>query len=266
MLKYGTMTLTVETVTPAIAKKWLEQNLGNRRLRESTVDQYARDMKADNWERKPVALCFDEAGKVGNGQHTLHAIVKSGKTQDLLVARNVTRKAIAVMDRGLARTLNDVARFLGEDIESRRASVARILKWGPRQQVAKSFDELLEAYQEHCDVIDLICPHAANKAAGMNASMLAVCAKAAYTRDRAKILRFLQVMRTGMVDGEHESAAIRLRDFCRSLRGANTSASREETYNKTMSALWHFLEGKPMTKLYGTPTDLFPVNALPLAA
>lgn len=53
MLKYGQMTLTAEMVTPAIAKKWLEQNAGNRRLREPTVEQYARDMMADNWERKP---------------------------------------------------------------------------------------------------------------------------------------------------------------------------------------------------------------------
>lgn len=265
MLKYGQMTLTVEMVTPAIAKKWLEQNTGNRRLREPTVDQYARDMKADNWERKPVAVCFDDTGKLGNGQHTLNAIAKSGKPQELLVARNVPRKAIAMMDRGLVRTLNDVANFLGAEVESRAAGVARTLKWGPRDHGAKSFDELLEAYQDHAEVIDLVCA-AAPKTAGMNAAMLAVCAKAAYTRDRAKIQRFLQVLRTGMVDGEHESAAIRLRDFGRSLRGANSQALREETYNKTMSALSHFLDGKPMTKLYGTPTDLFPMKALRAAA
>ena len=265
MLKYGQMTLTVEMVTPAIAKKWLDQNTGNRRLRDTAVDQYARDMTADNWERKPVAVCFDDTGKLGNGQHTLNAIVKSGKAQELLVARNVPRKAIAMMDRGLVRTLNDVANFLGAEIESRRAGVARILKWGPRDQGAKSFDELLEAYQDHAEVIDLVCA-VAPKTAGMNAAMLAVCAKAAYTRDHAKIQRFLQVLRTGMVDGEHESAAIRLRDFGRSLRGANSQALREETYNKTMSALSHFLDGKPMTKLYGTPADLFPTKALRAAA
>jgi len=101
----------------------------------------------------------------------------------------------------------------------------------------------------------------APKIVGMNAPMLAVCAKASYTQDRAKINRFLQVMRTGIVEGDHESAAIRLRDFGRSLRGASNHAVREETHNKTMSALSHFLEGKPMSKLYGTATDLFPILA-----
>lgn len=260
MLKYGQMTLTVEMVTPAIANRWLEQNSGNRRLRERAVDQYARDMSSDNWERKPVAVCFDDTGKLGNGQHTLSAIVKSGKPQELLVARSVPRKAIAMMDRGLVRTLNDVANFLGTDVESRKAGVARMLKWGPRDRGTRSFDELLEAYQEHAEVIDFVCA-SAPKIVGMNAPMLAVCAKASYTQDRAKINRFLQVMRTGIVEGDHESAAIRLRDFGRSLRGASNHAVREETYNKTMSALSHFLEGKPMSKLYGTATDLFPILA-----
>lgn len=265
MLKYGPMTLTVEMVTPAIAKKWLDQNSGNRRLREPTVAQYSRDMDAENWERKPVAVCFDDDGKLGNGQHTLSAIAKSGKAQELLVARNVPRKAIAMMDRGLVRTLTDVARFLGSEVESRRAGVARILKWGPRDRSAKSFDELLEAYQDHADVIDFVCA-AAPKTAGMNAPMLAVCAKAAYTRDRVRIRRFLEVMRDGLVEGEHESAAIRLRDFGRSLRGANSESLRQETYNKTMSALHNFLNGTPMSKLYGTAVDLFPMNELRAAA
>lgn len=265
MLKYGQMTLTVELVTPAIAKKWLEQNTGNRRMRQTTLEQYARDMTDGNWERKPVAVCFDDTGLLGNGQHTLSAIAFSGKAQELLVARNVPRKAIAIMDRGLVRTLNDVARFVGADIESRRAGIARILKWGPRDQGGKSFDELLEAYRDHADVIDMVC-NAAPRVAGMNSSMLAVCAKAAYTSDHAKIRRFLEVLRTGMVDGEHESAAIRLRDFGRSLRGANSQSLREETYNKTMSALTNFLNGKSMTKLYGTPTDLFPIEARRAAA
>lgn len=258
MLNYEGMQITVEFVTPAIAKKWMEQNTGNRRLRETTVEQYARDMLAGNWESEPVPVCFDETGKLGNGQHRLSAIIKSGKAQKMLVARHVPRRAIAMMDRGLGRTLNDVSKFVGANFDSRQASIARILKWGPRDQGAKSFDELFEAYQEHADVIDLVCA-SASKTAGMNAAMLAVCAKAAYKHDHAKIQRFLHILRTGMIEGEHESAAIRLRDFARSLRGASTLALREETYNKTMSALQNFLERKPMSKLYGTQSDLFPV-------
>jgi hypothetical protein len=257
MLQYGQMTLTVEIVTPALAKKWLEQNTGNRRLREPTVAQYARDMETLHWERKPVAICFLETGALGNGQHTLNAIVRSGRQQELLVARNVPRETIAAMDRGLTRTINDVANFLGAELESRKAGVARLIRYGPRDQGSKSFNELLDAYQDHADVVDFVCS-GTRKTAGMSSAVLAVCAKAAYSQDRDKIQRFMEVLRTGIVRGEHESAAIRLRDFTRSLRGASSPSVREETYNKTMSALSNFLQGNPMSKLYGTHLDLFP--------
>lgn len=265
VLKYGSMTLTVEIVTPVIAKEWLQQNHQNRRLREVAVAQYAKDMQDGNWERKPVAVCFDEMGNLGNGQHTLNGIVESGTSQELLVARNVPRQAIAMMDRGLNRTLTDVAKFLGAEIDGRRASIARVMNWGPKTTTGQSFNALLEAYQEHADVIDFVC-EAGPRVAGVNAVVLAVCAKALYTQDREKIRRFIHVLHTGMTAGGHESAAIRLRDFSRSQRGSNATAFRDELYNKTMSALAHFLEGKGMSKLYGTSVDLFPVTALMEAA
>jgi hypothetical protein len=135
--------------------------------------------------------------------------------------------------------------------------VARLIRYGPRDQGSKSFNELLDAYQDHADVVDFVCS-GTRKTAGMSSAVLAVCAKAAYSQDRDKIQRFMEVLRTGIVRGEHESAAIRLRDFTRSLRGASSPAVREETYNKTMSALSNFLQGNPMSKLYGTHLDLFP--------
>lgn len=258
-IEYGQMLLSVEQVTPAIATRWLEQNEGNRRIRQHIVEQYTRDMNAECWERKPVAICFDEEGKLGNGQHTLKALVSSGKSQEFLVARNVPRKAIAIMDRGVQRTLADVSLFLGHDFDTRRAAVARLMLYGPTAaQTGKSFDELFEAYQQHRSVIDFVCG-GRKKTAGVNAPMLAVCAKAAYSHDRARILRFIDIMETGMIRGEHESAAIRLRDFARSLRGGQGASQRTETYRRTMSALSHFLKGAPMTKLYGTTADLFPV-------
>lgn len=257
MIKHKGVTLEVEKVTPAIARNWLTKNTNNRTLQERVIALYARDMINNNWHFKPVAVCFDEAGVLGNGQHTLHAIVRSDKEQMLLVARNVPRKAIAFMDMGRKRTITDIAHFVGEDFSNRKASVARVLQWGPRHAQVKSFDELFSAYQRHAEVIDFVCD-SVKRISGVNVVVLAICAKAAYTCDRVKILRFLEVLRTGLVDGDHESVAIRLRDFLRSLRSSVTGDTREEVYNKTMSALGHFLDGKPVTRIFGTTTDLFP--------
>lgn len=257
-IRYGDMVLTVETVTPAVAARWLTLNDGNRRLRTTVVAQYATDMTDGNWHRKPVAICFDQEGRLGNGQHTLSAIVKSGEPQELLIARHVDRKSIAMMDRGIQRTINDVAKFLGSELEGRRAGIARILAYGNIDTYGQSFDMLFNAYMFYKEPIDFVVDQSP-KMIGLNNQVLAVCAKAYYSIPSHVITRFIEIMRTGEAAGEHENAAIRLRDFCRGLRGANTRALRLETYNKAMSALASFAAGKPMSKVYGTSNDLFPI-------
>jgi hypothetical protein len=255
-LKYGQMTLTVETVTPALAARWLEKNTNNRPVRKSFVAQYARDMEGGNWHMKPVAICFDEDGVLGNGQHTLSAIVQSGRPQELLIARGVTRKSIAFMDVGLRRTVADVSHFVGSNFESRAVSVIRIVAFG-LGGTRRSFDELFDAYLQHKQVVDFVL-EGRRKAVCYSAPVLAVCARALYTREWHKILRFLDILQSGVVTDASESAAVRLRDFLRSRTSSGNSATFE-AYRKTQSSLDAFLRGVPMTRVYGTAEELFPL-------
>ena len=255
-IKYGQMIISIELVNPTIAKRWLEQNTNNRRLRRESVNKYARDMSAGDWHRKPVAICFDDSGLLGNGQHTLNAIIESGTSQELLIARNVPRKSIALMDIGLKRTFADVAHFIGENYDSRRGAVARTAAWGVNWE-QKSFDEVFDAYREHKEVIDFVCDRSPKKV-GYSAAVLAVCARAMYTHDASKVERFLDILTTGLVDDLSESAAVRLRDFLRT-RGIHGRAGQNEVFRKTTSALAAFLRGEPLAKIYGTGEDLFPL-------
>lgn len=258
-MKYGQMQLSVEYMTPAIAERWLKQsNTNNRRLRKAVVSQYARDMKEGRWHAKPLAVCWDVDEKLGNGQHTLSAIAESGVAQWLLVARNVPIEAIAAMDMGLRRTIADIAHFVGKEMESRKAAVARVLAYGPEDHLSRSFDELFAVYEQHAEKIDHIC-EIAPKRAGFSASSIAVFVRAAYTNDMSRIDRFIEVVRSGIVSGPEETAAIKIRDFCLSLRTASSYSVRREVYQKTESALSSFLAGKPMTKVYGSSVELFPL-------
>jgi hypothetical protein len=258
-MRYGNMTLTVEAVTPAISSRWLAANTSNRRLRKAIVEQYAADMRSGAWERKPIAICFDELGLLGNGQHTLNAIVMSGVTQELLIARNVPKSAIAVMDVGLKRTLNDIAHFIGADVNTMAAGIARIVEFGVKDGSAKSFSVLLDAYQKHRDAVDFVLSVMPMKQLGFSTTLGAVLARATYTQDKARLARFVEVLKTGTSDGPHEAGAIRVRDFSRSLRGAHSAALRVELYQKAQSGLAHFLKGTPVTKLYGSEDELFMV-------
>lgn len=260
-LNYGTMRITAEVVTPSIAANWLERNIGNRRLREGVAEQYARDMIEDNWHRKPLAICFDEEGNLGNGQHTLTAIVRSGKTQELLVARSVPRLVIALMDRGCQRSVADIANFVGENLDKHRAATAKVTTFGQEGLAARnfSFSELLEMYTVHKRVIEDVLASGGGRGRH-NSIVCAVCSRAAYTESLPKITEFLDVVGIGVAHSETHLAAIRLRDLMGS-KAHNGASSRRELYAKAQSALRAFLDGKPMMKLYGVEGDIFPVPA-----
>lgn len=258
VLQYGSMKLQVMIVTPAAAKKWLERNVSNRRLRAAVAATYAADMVAGKWERKPVAICFTEDGKLANGQHTLTAIVDSGVSQELLVATEVPAKSVAFMDLGLRRTIGDVAKFFDTELTSARGAVARVIRAGPRDAARSlSFSELLEIYQEHQQAIEFVMPKASHKA-GVNSISLAICARASYTQDNQRILEFLDVVATGNIESKADTAALKFRDFAQSLRSASTQETRVETYRKCQNALEHFLLRSPITKLYGND-NVFPI-------
>lgn len=255
------MELSIEHVSPAIARRWLELNECNRRLREHTAAQYARDMAAGNWQLKPVAICFDSRGKLGNGQHTLTAIIQSNTTQTIMIARDCTKEQIASMDLGLRRSLTDIAHFVGGDISSRQAAIAKIIVYGigSMGSHAYSFSETYEAYMAHKTVIDMVCENAPRQS-GFSAPVLAVCARAAYSHDHEKVIRFIAVLNTGEIASPNETGAVRLRDFCRSIRSASGSrVLRTEIYNKAKAALDAFLHNRPMQKVYGLSAECFPI-------
>lgn len=257
LLKYGSMTLGVEVITPAIAHDYLRHNDKNRRIRKSVVAQYARDMRSGNWHEKPVAICFDQSGLLGNGQHTLSAIMESGRSQKLLVARNVPRESIAAMDIGLRRSIADVSNFVGLDLNRREAAIARVLAFGIDDNMSRSFEELLQAYIQHEDAIRWVIDRSKSKVTGLNSSVLSVVAMAWYTADRRELERFLQILADGVSANPWDKNVILLRDFCRGLKGGNSPRLREEVFRKAQSALGAFIDRRVLSKVYGSATQRF---------
>lgn len=95
----------VVTIDPATASKWLETNNNNRPLRLYTVLEYARQMTRGLWQLNGEAIIFDENGNLIDGQHRLHAVVKSGATIQSLVIVGISREAQETIDVGMKRTV-----------------------------------------------------------------------------------------------------------------------------------------------------------------
>ena len=112
--KQPDLTFAVEVVTPEQALAWLnDHNTLNRKIREATVEAYARDMLEGRWEMTAEPLKFDRDGNLLDGQHRLHATARSGVSVTFPVARNVTAEAQRVMDTGTKRQTHDQLRLAG---------------------------------------------------------------------------------------------------------------------------------------------------------
>lgn len=113
-------------ITPEMAARWLDKNTRNRKVRAKTVAAYARDMAAGNWLMTGEPIQFDTNGVLLNGQHRLHAVVKSGATVAIVVHRNIDPAAQSVMDTGRKRTASDDLSIKGESHTALLAAAARL--------------------------------------------------------------------------------------------------------------------------------------------
>lgn len=83
----------VKTITPAMAKAYLEKNTLNRALSKPKVSQYARDMKAKHWLVNHQGIGFDEEGSLIDGQHRLNAIIEANVPVDMLVTTGLPKSS-----------------------------------------------------------------------------------------------------------------------------------------------------------------------------
>lgn len=63
------------TITPSMAKKLLDNQIGNRPLNPSRVIQYALAMEAGKWRNNGAPIILNDEGKMFDGQHRCEAAI-----------------------------------------------------------------------------------------------------------------------------------------------------------------------------------------------
>lgn len=115
------------TITPQMAAKYLERNRQpNRHLKESHILRLARDMYHGRWRCNGEPLIFDRDGNILDGQHRLHAIVRSKTAIDTYVVYGIDPDVMPTLDRGSIRNMADI---LGMQGEANCAQLAAALSW-----------------------------------------------------------------------------------------------------------------------------------------
>jgi len=156
-----------EKWTWQMAEESLSRNATNRHLREGDVAKYARLMGEKLWgapgakqgfRASAAPLVYDWDGNLIDGQHRLHAQVKSRSTQYWYILRDVPPETQQIIDTGIARSASDALKFAGYGNYIILASVAR-WAWMLEQGVTSSGrvkvanDEVVDMVNRHPDLV-----------------------------------------------------------------------------------------------------------------
>lgn len=252
----------VQVITPQMAEDWLAQNANfQRKLRQSIVDRYARDMLNNTWTLTHQGIAFDSKGRLIDGQHRLAAIRKAGVPVKMVVARDAPATSFDHVDLGFGRTTADVFKAQGDAwITNDIIAIARIMHGAPNMKAittARSPFELRELVEKHKTAIDFVRQNCERHVRGVTiAPVMAAVAVAYYSvQDRLALAAFVRLLCTGVSEGAAgESLVVYFRDQLKDLSGNTQLAYRIEMYLKTQRVLKAYLANERLTKLY-TPTE-----------
>lgn len=99
-------------MTPEYAKSLLAGNEGNRKIRDYWTTEIAKMINEGAWKLTHQAVAVSKTGRLLDGQHRLHGIIKSGKSVPIYVAEDCDDDIFMVTDKGIKRSLAD---SLGKD-------------------------------------------------------------------------------------------------------------------------------------------------------
>jgi hypothetical protein len=123
------MRTKVETVTPNMARRWLEasEDFTQRGLRQRLIAKLTHAIESDQWMVTHQGIALGPENIVLDGQHRLTAIVRADKPVKMLVTRDADPAMFGVIDTGAARTPADSLRIAGYKNTNILAAVIRAL-------------------------------------------------------------------------------------------------------------------------------------------
>ena len=108
-----TMDISIETITPDVARQMIASNTQNRPLSKSVCQRYASEMKDGKWMNDGAPIRFSHSGRLLDGQHRLNAVINSGTTIEAIVVRGLNDDSFQTMDTGKGRGGGDVLAIRG---------------------------------------------------------------------------------------------------------------------------------------------------------
>lgn len=186
------LTIQIMEITPDIAKKWLEGHENVREVSWHRVEAFANDMRDGRWQLTHQGICFNANGDLIDGQHRLHAIVRSGKTVRMMVCRTTVGTIKDPIDRGAPRTIATIMGVSNRDTAA--LNVLRFFEAGYKISSPLTLGEAEEIFNHHKQWIDQV--NAIRNKGNLLGGVMASCVWA-MPLDTERVLEFAHQVATG---------------------------------------------------------------------
>ena len=117
----------VMVITPDYAQQLLNNNTHNRPLSRKKVEEWTKLLKGGQWMYNGDTIRVDTRGTLLDGQHRLHACVKSGVPFKAILATGIDPNSFHTIDAGKRRSASDALAISGEKHTARLAASLSLL-------------------------------------------------------------------------------------------------------------------------------------------
>ena len=262
-LEYTKPKVTIETITPAVAQKWLATQVKNRNVRSKTkVPMFARDMATGRWEMNGESIKFDADGHLIDGQHRLLAVIASGVSVPSVVARGLNGRSQETVDTGTARTAGDAIGLTGRAYRNEIAATAQLVMAYTEGQFKSlggadrklrgryTHSEIVEFIEAHPDVVDVVHTYMENNWRRVRAAPSGVMFAfwACSRKNKAQAVKFFNDIADLNVAGKGDPKAALIRRF-QGIKESGERASSVDVADYIFRAWNAEREGRALTKI-----------------
>jgi len=97
----------VITVTPAMAKQFLDNMVKNRPVTKANVDYFIHSIQSGQYAMTGQPIIFSPGGKLLDGQHRCLAVIKTDTAIQVLAVYGIAEEMFTKLDKGRPRTFSD---------------------------------------------------------------------------------------------------------------------------------------------------------------
>lgn len=150
------------TITPAMARKFLEKNTMNRPLNQQNLEALIKEISQNNFQVTGESVKIAKDGTLLDGQHRLEAILHAGKSVKMFLMEGLEKDAFKYMDTGRTRQASDVLAIEGVINATKIAGMVKFILNFKKGFYSDAAQNKAKYRTTNAQVSDFVTKHAAS--------------------------------------------------------------------------------------------------------